>query len=182
MADKKLFDNLYKVIKGNSGEISVNEGVFTEIIDLQIPRGYCARIRKVKMQIRGLSDQDTTNLNGMLRNAVVLDADDENSTHIPMFEVDHDVLCDFLFEIKGINQTGVGGYVAADFTIDSSQAIQWIEFPETLDAVTVRNIRCNSIAFGLSCGGENPPQIDNTVYFTYEKISADLYSKLLGIS
>ncbi|GAI73758.1 unnamed protein product, partial [marine sediment metagenome] len=30
--------------------------------------------------------------------------------------------------------------------------------------------------------GTTKPQVKATVYFTYEKVSADLYSKLLGIS
>jgi len=177
MASKQLFDNLYKVIKGNSGAISENEGVFTEVFDLQIPRGYCARIRKVKTEFRLGPDQDMTNMGGSLRNAVVLDADDENSTYIPTFEVDHDVLMDSMFQLCGIDQVGT-----EDVIFDMSQSVQWIDFPETLDVVTVRNIRCNSIAFGFTCGGSAPPQVDNTIYFTYEKISADLYSKLLGIS
>ncbi|GAH02940.1 unnamed protein product, partial [marine sediment metagenome] len=55
MAEKKLFDNLYKVIKVNSGAISANDVVATEILDLQIPRGYCARIRKVRFALRDIS-------------------------------------------------------------------------------------------------------------------------------
>ncbi|GAH99707.1 unnamed protein product [marine sediment metagenome] len=47
MADKKLYDNLYKVIKANSGAFLANDTVLTEILDLQIPHSYCARIRKV---------------------------------------------------------------------------------------------------------------------------------------
>ncbi|GAH17573.1 unnamed protein product, partial [marine sediment metagenome] len=43
----KLYDNLYKVIKANSGPIAANDTVLTEIMDLQIPRNYCARIRRV---------------------------------------------------------------------------------------------------------------------------------------
>ncbi|GAG59338.1 unnamed protein product, partial [marine sediment metagenome] len=49
---KELFDDLYKVIKLNSGAISANDTVATEIGDLQIPRGYCARIRKVRFALR----------------------------------------------------------------------------------------------------------------------------------
>jgi len=39
MADKKLYDNLFKVVKANSGPIEANDTVLTEIIDLQIPTG-----------------------------------------------------------------------------------------------------------------------------------------------
>ncbi|GAG81993.1 unnamed protein product, partial [marine sediment metagenome] len=46
---------------------------------------------------------------------------------------------------------------------------------------TVRNIRHNSLINGMDVTGVKP-QVELTVYFTYEKISADLYAKLLGIS
>jgi len=175
--EKKLYDNLYKVIKANSGAISANDVVATEILDLQIPRGYCARIRKVIFNLRTLGDQDISNIEGTVRSALVLDADDENSTYIPTFEIDHDVLCDFYFELQAILQAGT-----EDFNIVNSLLRQEHKFDEDMDVVTVRNIRHNSLVHGLTVGGDTPPQVEMTVYFTYEKISLDLYAKLLGIS
>ena len=51
-----------------------------------------------------------------------------------------------------------------------------------MDVVTVRNIRHNTLVNGMTVNGDDPPQCEMIVYFTYEKISADLYAKLLGIS
>jgi len=58
----KLYDNLYKVIKANSGSYSANDGVFTEILDLQIPRQYAARIREV-IFLDDISDDQTDQTN-----------------------------------------------------------------------------------------------------------------------
>ncbi|GAI12080.1 unnamed protein product [marine sediment metagenome] len=87
MADKKLFDNLYKVLKVNSGDFGVNDQVMTECLDLQIPRGYCARIRKVIFvdYINGQFEQS----NPEFRGALVLDPDDETSISVPTFVIDH---------------------------------------------------------------------------------------------
>lgn len=176
MAETKLFDNLYKVIKANSGAISANDTVLTEILDLQIPRGYCARIRKVIFTDNINADQlDQTDL--FFRGALVLDADDENSYQIPTFEIDHDVLCDYEHEymrfVEDATPNGIS-FVHNQTTV--------YNFDEGLDVVTVRNIRHNIIANGAKVDGSSKPQVDVTVYFTYEKISADLYAKLLGIS
>ena len=174
MAEKKLFDNLYKVIKVNSGGITANDTIVTEIMDLQIPRGYCARVRRVKFALRTLNDQVTGNPHYHVLTALVLDADDENSVAIPTFEVDHDVLVDHRFEMWMELQTnGLTSIWAPSVVYD---------FDEEMDVVTVRNIRANSLVNGMTVNGSDPPQTETTVYFTYEKISADLYAKLLGIS
>jgi len=176
MAEKKLFDNLYKVIKANSGSISANDGVFTEILDLQIPRGYCARIRKVIFDMQVNADQKDQEYFRCL-GAIVLDPDDETSTQIPTFEIDHDVLCDTVFEKHRQDEDTTPNGISALFTPRDVHV-----FDETLDVVTVRNIRFNIIANGLLVSGDNKAQMRVTVYFTYEKISMDLYAKLLGIS
>lgn len=171
--EKKLFDNLYKVIKLNSGAISANDTVATEIGDLQIPRGYCARIRKVRFTLRDIKGQVNTEFGFHVLTALVLDADDENSVVIPTFEIDHDVLIDHRFEMWG------------DLVTEGMTSL-WTpqkvyNFDEELDAITVRNIRHNTLVNGMDVSGDKP-QVEITVYFTYEKISADLYAKLLGIS
>jgi len=164
MAEKKLFDNLFKVIKGNSGALSANDGVFTEIFDLQIPRGYCARIRKVIFEPQINSEQLNQEYFRMLT-ALVLDPDDETSTQIPTFTVDHDVACDYSFEFIRIEEdttpNGISCYKSEKWTID---------FNEDLDVVTVRNIRANTLVTGMAVGGSALPQMRTTVYFTYEKI------------
>ena len=176
MAEKKLFDNLFKVIKGNSGLLSENDGVFTEIFDLQIPRGYCARIRKVVWEPH-ISTEQSDQVHIRLISALVLDPDDETSVAIPTFTVDHDVCCDYAYEITRYEEdTTPNGISVVNTPRDE------INFDEGLDVVTVRNVRVNTMITGSASGGSAQCQMRCEVYFTYEKISADLYSKLLGIS
>ncbi|GAG55149.1 unnamed protein product [marine sediment metagenome] len=175
MAEKKLYDNLYKVIKANSGVISENDSTLTEIIDLQIPRGYAARIRKVIFRDHGLAQQiDQVNFNTYM--ALVLDADDEETYQIPTFTVDHDVLCDAEHEYMRFEEDTTPNGISV---VEPKETVY--NFDEGLDVVTVRNVRFNTQANG----SETTATILQTrciVYFTYEKVSADLYSKLLGIS
>ncbi|GAI10065.1 unnamed protein product [marine sediment metagenome] len=177
MADKKLYDNLYKVIKANSGAILANDTVLTEIMDLQIPRNYCARIRKVIFYDE-LNDQQPVEDNLSFYGALVLDPDDEDSNQIPTFAVDHDVLCDFHHEYTSLLGSEVGA-LGGSF-VHNQRTLY--EFHEDLDAVTVRNIRFNVLGNGLKVDVEDQPQVRCTVYFTYEKISVELYALLLGIS
>ncbi|MBA7582261.1 hypothetical protein ES708_24189 [subsurface metagenome] len=173
--EKALFDNLYKVIKVNSGVLNTNDGVFTEIMDLQIPRGWCARIRRVIFRDHGLPEQKPQQ-NFKIIMALVMDPDDESSIQIPTATVDHDVLCDAEHEYNrfefGTEPNGI------------SVVKPWVtqhDYTEELDVVTVRNIRFNTLV-SRSDTTLTTLQTRVIVYFTYEKISIDLYSKLLGIS
>ncbi|GAH47483.1 unnamed protein product [marine sediment metagenome] len=175
MATKQLYDNLYKVIKANSGEILQNDNTLTEIMDLQIPRGWCARIRRVIFQDHSLTTQ-VGQARFKTHMALVLDPDDEESYHIPMFTVDHDVLCDAEHEYMRFELDATPNGISV---IKAQKTIH--DFPETLDAVTVRNVRFNTQGFDTLVT-DSTLQTRCTVYFTYEKVSMDLYSKLLGIS
>lgn len=173
--EKKLFDNLYKVIKVNSGVLSTNDGVFTEILDLQIPRGYCARIRRVIFRDHSLVEQlDQDNFKLIM--ALVLDPDDETHTQIPTAEVDHDVLCDAEHEYNRFREDGTPNGISVLQPKETKH-----DFGEDLDAITVRNVRFNTLGSRMMTT-LTTLQTRCLVYFTYEKISADLYSKLLGIS
>jgi len=175
MAEKKLYDNLYKVISANSGAFTGNDGVLTEILDLQIPRGYAARIRKVIFS-DALGAYQLDQIQISMYGAIVLDADDETSYQIPTFNVDHDVLCDYHHEYTRFDEDTTPNGISM-----SHNHISEINFDEGLDVVTVRNIRFNASLNGGAVG-DTGPQAHVKVYFTYEKVSADLYSKLLGIS
>ncbi len=177
MADKKLYDNLFKVIQANSGAFLANDTVLTEILDLQIPYNYAARIRKVIFE-DSLNDQQVVGDNLSFYGALVLDPDDEDSNTIPTFTVDHDVCCDFHHEytsLLGSAAASLGGSFVHNQVTE-------IDFDETLDVVTVRNIRFNVLGNGLKVDVENQPQVNIKVYFTYEKVDVSLYAKLLGIS
>ncbi|GAG88877.1 unnamed protein product [marine sediment metagenome] len=176
MAEKKLFDNLFKVIKANSGLLSENDGVFTEILDMQIPRGYAARIRKVVWEPQVGVEQLDQEYFRML-GALVLDPDDETSVAIPTFTVDHDVAADYSMEMVRYEEDTTPNGISVAITRRET-----IDFDEGLDVVTVRNCRINTLITGSATGGSAECQLRAAVYFTYEKVSADLYSKLLGIS
>ena len=175
MADKKLYDNLYKVIKVNSGAFSGNDGVLSEILDLQIPRNYCARIRKVHfLDALGVYQLDQIAMS--VYGALVLDPDDETQYQIPTFNVDHDVLCDYHHEYTRFEEDTTPNGIS----MLPNQKTEY-EFLEDMDVVTVRNVRFNASVNGMAVGDVGP-QTYVTVYFTYEKVSTDLYAKLLGIS
>ena len=175
MGGKELYDDIYFVWKGNSGAISANDGIFTEIVDFQIPRGYAVRIRKILCELQVNTEQADQEQFRVL-SAFVLDPDDETSTQIPTFTIDHDVCADFAFEFWRIEEdttpNGISGMTFKRFEI---------EFPEELDVISIRNARVNMIAAGLATGGSDQPQVRTTIYFTYEKVSSSLYEKLLGI-
>ena len=174
MTKKELSDDLYFVIKGNSGAIDANDGVFTEILDFQIPRNYAVRVRKILVDFHVNKNQKDQEYFRML-SALVFDPDDETSTQIPTFTVDHDVLADFQHEFWRIEEdttpNGISGLLNRRYEID---------FPEELDAVTVRNARFNSLVTGMLVDADHP-QVRITVYFTYEKVTSAIYEKLLGI-
>jgi len=175
MADRKLFDNLYKVIKVNSGVLDTNDGVFTEIMDLQIPRGWCARIRRVIFRDHSLVEQlDQQNFKLIM--ALVMDPDDEESVQIPTAEIDHDVLCDAEHEYQRFEEDETPNGISVLKPKETQH-----DFTEEIDVVTVRNIRFNTLGSRMMVTATTL-QTRCIVYFTYEKISIDLYSKLLGIS
>ena len=176
MAEKKLYDNLFKVIKANSGEVDANDTVLTEILDLQIPRGYAARVRKVIFRDNVNVDQ-VDQARFMLRGALVLDPDDEDTTAIPTFTVDHDVCCDFEHEYIRFEEDTTPNGISYLHNKETKHI-----FNEDLDVVTVRNVRFNLITDGLNVAGGLGTQVKIEVYFTYEKVAMDLYAKLLGIS
>jgi len=176
MAEKKLYDNLIQIIKGNSGPIEANETVLTEILDLQIPNGYCARIRKVIFVDNINADQEGQD-SIMLRGALVMDSDDEVTYQIPTFTLEHDVVCDFEHEYQSFIGTVVGA-LGGSF-VKNHRTIY--VFDEDSDVVTVRNVRFNLSGSGLLVAGPNHTQVKCIVHFTYEKVGLDLYAKLLGI-
>ena len=176
MADKKLYDNLFKVIKANSGVIEANDTVLTEILDLQIPRNYCARIRKVIFE-DSLNDKQVDQDLISLYGALVLDPDDEESNQIPTYTVDHDVLCDFHHEYTRFEEDTTPNGISV---VHNQKT--WYRFGEDLDVVTVRNIRFNVLGNGLAVAEADQPQVNVKVYFTYERVAVELYAQLLGIS
>jgi len=170
---KELYDDIYFVWKGNSGNLSANDGVFTEIIDFQIPRGYAVRIRKLLYDVQvNAGQKDQTQIR--MLSAFVLDPDDETSVQIPTFTLDHDVAVDFQWEMFRLEEDTTPNGISGLLNVPQVR-----DFPEELDMITIRNARFNTMVTGSATG--TPMQARLTVYFTYEKVSSALYEKLLGI-
>ncbi|GAI60306.1 unnamed protein product, partial [marine sediment metagenome] len=179
MTRKELWDNMMRVVKVNSNELATDGSTATEIVDLQIPRSYIARIRKVIFDVRLQEEQlpaeppvAPDGLTGRLNKffmALVNDPDDEESIAIPTHEIDHDVIADCEFHIERVmswytevHKIPAGGYA---FVAPS----RTINFDETIDIICPRNIRFN--ASGVIIGATVKPQVIVTVYFTYEKVT-----------
>lgn len=187
---KELYDNMMRVVKVNSGELDPSGAKSTEIVDLQIPRGFVARIRKVifttRIEEEQLPEVPISPASGIIERlnkffmALVNDPDDEESVAIPTHEIDHDVIADCEFHIERVltYYTDVtliprGGYA---FVAPS----RIINFDETIDVVCPRNLRFN--ASGVCIGATIKPQVIVTVYFTYEKVVESLLLELLNIA
>ena len=117
---KELYDDIYFVWKGNSGALSANDGIFTEIVDFQIPRGYAVRVRKVLFEVQ-VNDEQADQEHIRLLSALVLDPDDETSTQIPTFTLDHDVCADFNWEYFRVEEdttpNGISGLINLGYPI-----------------------------------------------------------------
>lgn len=190
MTRKELWDNMMRVVKVNSGQLPADGTKTTEIVDLQIPRGFIARVRKVIFDVRLEEEQFPAvpavppvgiieRLNKFFM-ALVNDPDDEESNGIPTHEIDHDVIADAEFHIErvltyytDVQMIPRGGYA---FVAPS----KIINFDETIDIICPRNIRFN--ASGVILGATIKPQVIVTVYFTYEKVTNDLLLELLNIA
>lgn len=190
MTRKELWDNMMRVVKVNSGELDTSGGKATEIVDLQIPRGFIARVRKVFFEVRLQEEQlpevPISPASGVIERlnkffmALVNDPDDEESIAIPTHEIDHDVIADAEFHIErvltyytDVTMIPRGGYA---FVAPSKM----VDFPETIDVICPRNVRFN--ASGVVIGATVKPQVTVTVYFTYEKVTNDLLLELLNIA
>lgn len=178
MPKKDIYDNMFRVIKVNSGQLDSGGGKLTEILDLQIPRGYVARIRDVIFYVR-YEDGQVPALDGIAERtdgffmALVNDPDDEVSTAIPTHEIDHDVVADFECYVGKVLSGTAGGY---SFTNPRSH----IHFGEDVDVIAPRNMRFN--ASGNIIGAVTKPQCLVEVYFTYEKVSSEAIMELLNIA
>ena len=184
MPKKEMYDNIPRVIKVNSGQLDPAGGTMTEILDLQISKGYVARIRKVIFYIRYEEEQvpvlDSLDvaerMEGFLM-ALVNDPDDEYSVAIPTHEIDHDVICDYeVYTSKLLADQGAN--LSGGWAIHAPRCVH--EFSEDLDVIAPRNIRFN--AMGNIIGATTKPQALVEVYFTYEKVTSDVIMELLNIA
>lgn len=174
---------MYRVVKVNSNELDPSGGILSEIVDLQIPRGFVARIRKVFFNLRWETEQlPEPGAAGVLVErlskffmALINDPDDEDHVAIPTHTIDHDVIADWEVAIDLTVFSGTGGGLAYMITPETE-----IDFTEDLDVLCPRNIRFN--AMGDIIGATKKPQAFVKVYFTYEKVGESALLELLNIA
>lgn len=157
MVRTKMFDNIMKVIRVEHAEAADTKSVE---IDLELPRGYIAKIKKVIFNWTGIGALSAC------EGALVNDPDDQITVQIPDNEVQHDVIADFDFIVNVI----VGTEHFVEHRIE-------ILFDQELDVVTARNLRFNRTQTVGVGGGITQCE----VYYTLEQISDSLILELLDI-
>lgn len=167
MAKSQLFDNIMQVIHV-SNTINGTTVVSTEI-DFELPRGYVAKIRKIKMEVDGTCEKWGTGDTAEFNAALLLDPDDAVAVSFPNNEVEHDVLAE--------HNVGHVSSTTDFFTIRNGTA-EWIYFEDKEDVITARNMRWNSAATTTAF---DDALHDVTIYYTLEKIQDAQIMELLDI-
>lgn len=168
MAGSKLFDNIMQVISAE-GTVA-GTAIISSEIDLELPRGYVAKIQKVVVQFRGWDAVVSSGVNDRIECALLLDPDDALTVRIPDNQVEHDVLLDEMWEMALLTTTlalkdeGMRQY-------DFSQL-------EGFDIITARNMRWNVTAAGTGLNGMIPKV---NIYYTLEAIKDAQIMELLDI-
>lgn len=172
MALQKHFDQLMKVYKA---QLTLNSTATISVeVDLELPRGYVAKIKIVEFQIRlvGVLQTSANIFTEFWTVALVKDPDDDTTVAIPIAEVQHDVIADFIANYAGILDTTNhnGAFIADPFR-------KIIYFNENeFDIITARNMRFN---------GTESADLDAvvfcTIYYTLEAIKKQETLELLDI-
>jgi len=168
---EKHFDQLFHVFRTELTDIS--NTAQSEEIDLELPKGYVAKVKIVRFRSFGVSiGIGATVTTHTVQAALVRDPDDAASYEIPENEVQHDVICDYLNEvIYTINTTnGVGAIIF-------SNPKEYIYFSENeFDIISARNLRL--VGFGTAT---TEMEVDVTIWYTLEKITKDEVLEILDI-
>ena len=162
----KLFDNILQIVHVRN---TINgTTVVSSEIDFELPRGFVAKIRKIKMEIDDVAEKFASGDTAEFTAALLLDPDDALTTQFPVNEVEHDVLAEYNASILSVAGTA----------IQISNHTEWINFEDTEDVITARNMRWNSIASGA---GLDDAFQECTIYYTLEQIKDLQIMELLDI-
>lgn len=169
---KAIFDNLMKMIK-EDGVIATTTVQSVEI-DLELPRGYVAKIKKVVMEfadlavlIEGLAADDSESY----QCALLRDPDDIVTVTTPVNSVEHDVI------VEWHPNWGLAFGTAENSFMFGLFHRQWT-FDQELDVVTARNLRFNIVGAG---GSTLTPRIVVQIWYTLERIRDTQILELLDI-
>lgn len=146
-------------------------------IDLDLPRGYVAKIKTAMMEFRRVGEDFegiSADKLARLQAALVLDPDDAANFTVPTNVVSHDVLMEIEGEV--IIVAGTAGDVIARF--DMARLIKNFE-SEKLDVITARNMRLNVDGGGTDVSDLTESTCVAIIDYTLEKITdADILSLL----
>lgn len=172
---KKDFDNLFKVIQAG---ITLNVVSIISIeLDLELPRGFIAKIYKVIFEWRSWGT-DLVGLGAIeadlqMNCSLIRDPDDITTTQMPQNAVQHDVIAE---TSEGVFQNPTGSL--AGFT---SLLRKTIDFPEHIDVITARNMRFNATGGGADSANITESAARVEVYYTLEKVTDADILELLDI-
>lgn len=175
---KDDFDNVLKVFKTG---ISMNGATLVSIEgDLELPRGFLAKIHKAELRIDNLNRDFagiSVDKNAEIELVLILDPDDTATDDIPFDRVDHDVLMDHEVAVE------IVAGAAGDPGKNISQVRKLIDFASNpkLDVITVRNFRLNAVAVGADAADVTDSIAVAEIYYTLEKVTVDFVLDLLGI-
>lgn len=172
----KMTDNLLKYVSANVANNAGTAG--SAEIEFDIPRGYVAKIHRMKISSYNLSEDlfnQTSDFAAQIAAALVRDPDD--STNItPPNSVKHDILQYLLVDITGYAQGSTGGgMMIVNESVDTGY------IPEGIDVITARNLRFNIDQFGTNKSDLTASGMRAEVWFTYEKVTNTDLAELLDI-
>jgi len=171
MTLEKHFDQLMHVVRAEIENVDPN--VESIEIDLELPRGYVAKPKIIRIRTFTLEANIAATVQGYdIEAALIRDPDDATTIEIPNNEVQHDVITDYKASITyTIDQTnGVGTYICTN-------PIEFLYLEEAgFDIVTARNMR-----FNAQCSDAINIDIDVTIWYTLESIKKNEILELLDI-
>jgi len=177
---REMFDNLYHVIRADCDLGTSTETVSAEI-DLDLPRGYIAKIKKVIFWLKDWDNFDLgtdhdLDINGVLLN----DPDDEETIQMPTQTNEHDVICEFEWG-HGLNQDDVNGHAVIAFYYGPTKHIfDYGDKHTVMDVVAARNLRFNTRIQVTGSPNSTPDTFVN-VYYTLEEVKSKDMLVLLDI-
>jgi hypothetical protein len=162
----KLTDNIVKVIRGRITHSDADPDTLE--LDLELPRGYVAKIKEVIFEHIQPGDNLALADSYALNLALIRDPDDAATVLVPANEVQHDV----------IFSTTMWVSVIATESALASRVRRSKRFDQEEDSFTARNLRFNTDSDGVD---SNVSYSDCYVYYTLETVTTGEILELLDI-
>lgn len=170
---KKDFDNILKVIKVENTFVAGT--LVSQEVDLELPRGFVAKIWKVKLKFIEMGEdwetQEATTAGHVLSCGLQRDPDDTTTVQLPRASVQHDGIFDHSMEFL----------FSANATPHFGETETTLEVPEHIDLITARNMRFNSVGGGPDVANLTESIANCAIYYTLEKVTDDDILNLLDI-